>query len=372
MLSSNRAWGSTDRKFLAETVYEIVRWWRKLWFLAGEEPSANKEKIGKIIGIYLALKEYELPPWKEFEELNKKDFKSRFPLVDSDRRIAESIPDWLDETGIAELGDCWEKELHELNKQASLIIRVNTLKITSGLLKEKLRNEGIETAALQGYPDALKINSRSNVIGSACYKMGYFEVQDASSQCVAYFMDLKQGMTVIDACAGGGGKSLHIASIMKNRGKIIALDIHDRKLEELRKRAKRAEASIIETRVIIDANEIERLKETADRLLLDVPCSGLGIMRRNPDIKWKLSLQAVQEIRENQFQIISSYSTMVKPGGRVIYATCSILPSENEKIVQRFLRNNKNFILADEKKLLPSQTGYDGFYMAAIERSFLP
>jgi 16S rRNA (cytosine967-C5)-methyltransferase len=177
-------------------------------------------------------------------------------------------------------------------------------------------------------------------------------------------------MRVIDACAGAGGKSLHLAALLKNKGRIVALDTVDWKLEELKKRAKRAGAAdIIETRVIESMKSIKRLYDSADRLLLDVPCSGLGVLKRNPDAKWKLSEEFIKEVRQTQSTILNEYSPMVKPGGLMVYSTCSILPSENEKQVETFLNSNQGkFELIEENHLLPSE-GFDGFYMALIRRT---
>lgn len=175
-------------------------------------------------------------------------------------------------------------------------------------------------------------------------------------------------MRVIDACAGGGGKTLHLAALMQNKGKVLALDTVDWKLDELKKRAKRAGVGNIETRVIESSKSIKRLHESADRLLLDVPCSGLGVLRRNPDAKWKLSEKFLGEVRETQRKIVNDYSPMLKPGGLMVYSTCSILPSENEKQVESFINAHAGaYELLEQKHILPSE-GFDGFYMALIKR----
>jgi 16S rRNA (cytosine967-C5)-methyltransferase len=155
---------------------------------------------------------------------------------------------------------------------------------------------------------------------------------------------------------------------MHNKGRIIALDIHEWKLKELRKRAARAGADIIETRTVTTDKVIKRLEKSADRLLLDVPCSGLGTLRRNPDIKWKLTAEVLERIGREQYGILIAYCSMVKPGGIVIYSTCSILPSENEGVIDRFTREYGNFRKVGERKILPSESGADGFYMVALER----
>jgi 16S rRNA (cytosine967-C5)-methyltransferase len=156
---------------------------------------------------------------------------------------------------------------------------------------------------------------------------------------------------------------------MKNKGKILALDNADWKLEELMKRATRAGVSIIEPRPITTTKVVKRLKDKADRLLLDVPCSGLGVLRRNPDSKWRLTSEKIQEIKVLQAYILDKYSQMVKPGGKMVYSTCSILPSENQQQVKSFLsRVDGSFILEEEKSISPARNGFDGFYMARMKR----
>jgi 16S rRNA (cytosine967-C5)-methyltransferase len=179
-------------------------------------------------------------------------------------------------------------------------------------------------------------------------------------------MGLEAGMKVVDACAGAGGKSLHIAAMLKNKGAVVSMDIEERKLQELEKRAKRAGAAIIKTRVV-NSRAVSELNDFADRVLLDVPCSGLGVLRRNPDAKWKLTKEFIENIRLTQQEILSSYSKMLKPGGVLVYATCSILPSENDLQVKKFLEGNTGFEFIEDRKVMPSE-GFDGFYMAKLKR----
>jgi 16S rRNA (cytosine967-C5)-methyltransferase len=220
------------------------------------------------------------------------------------------------------------------------------------------------------YPDALLLNERRNVFRTKAFGQGFFEVQDASSQLVAPFLQAEPGMRVIDACAGAGGKSLHLAAIMKNKGKIIALDTEQWKLKELRRRAKRNGVDIIEARDISSSKVIKRLHDKADRLLLDVPCSGLGVLKRNPDAKWKLQPEYIDNLKNIQANILSEYSAMLKPDGIMVYATCSILPGENQMQVERFLsENNNRFSLLEQKFISPAESGFDGFYMARIIRN---
>ena len=181
-------------------------------------------------------------------------------------------------------------------------------------------------------------------------------------------LDVKPGMKVIDACAGAGGKSLHISDLMKNKGKIVSLDIHAWKLQELKLRARRNKSSIIETRHIENSKVIKRLKGYADRLLLDVPCTGSGVIKRNPDSKWKFSQKKLDELVKTQTDIIERYSKMVNEGGKMVYATCSIFPEENSGVVKAFLENNKDWQLDAEASILPHKFDSDGFYHATLSR----
>ena len=231
-------------------------------------------------------------------------------------------------------------------------------------------DEGIETLTLKDYPDALQLKERGNIFRTEAFKNGFFEVQDASSQLVADFLDVQPGMRVADTCAGAGGKSLHLASKMDNKGQVIALDIYGNKLKELKRRAKRNGAHNIETREIDSTKVIKKLHDKMDRVLIDAPCSGLGVLRRNPDAKWKLQPEFIENIKSTQQQILNDYSKMVKSGGKLVYATCSILPSENQNQVASFLKseNGKDFKLVKDKKVLASESGFDGFYMALLEK----
>ena len=177
-------------------------------------------------------------------------------------------------------------------------------------------------------------------------------------------------MTVVDACAGAGGKSLHLAALMENRGRLLSLDIHDWKLTELKRRARRAGVTNLEPRPITSSKVTKRLTEKADRVLLDVPCSGLGVLRRNPDAKWKLYPDAIDRVVQEQADILARYSRMVRPGGKLVYATCSVLPRENGDRVRHFLDSEagSGWVLEHEHSYLPQRDGYDGFYVSRLAR----
>lgn len=366
VLRANPKWGARDRRFIAETTYDIVRWYR----LFKELTNAKENDFWTLLGAWCMWNKIDLPDWEEFHKLSKPAFYERYDKAKHVLRISESIPDWLDILGTQELGAGWEEEIHALNEQAKVVLRVNTLKTTRQELQRSLMDDdGIETESLADYPDALILNERQNIFTRQQFKDGLFEVQDAGSQLISAFLQVKPGMRVIDACAGGGGKTLHLAALMKNKGRIISLDTEAWKLDELKKRARRAGASdTIETRVIDSSKVIKRLENSADRLLLDVPCSGLGVLKRNPDAKWKLSLDFIEKVKVTQQEILAGYSSMLKPGGVMVYSTCSILPSENEKQLESFLQANPGkFELLDQRALLPSE-GFDGFFMGRVKK----
>jgi 16S rRNA (cytosine967-C5)-methyltransferase len=372
LLKRDKRWGSRDRGFVAETTYDIVRWKRLYAEIAEVKEPFSRDDAWRLFAVWATLKGIKLPDWKYFEDTPTRKIKGRFDEASKIRKIKESIPDWIDTLGIEELGESvWSKELAKQNEQAEVILRVNTLKTTKKDLQLKLQSEDIETLEIKGYPFALKLVERTNVFKTEAFKMGWFEVQDASSQLVADFLDVKPGMKVVDACAGAGGKTLHLSALMENKGSLIAMDIYESKLKKLKIRARRNGAHNIDMRVINSTKPIKKLKEKADRLLIDAPCSGLGVIRRNPDSKWKLQPEFLDKIRETQQQILQEYSKILKPGGKMVYATCSVLPSENQTQVATFLTSEvgQKFKLIKDKSILAYKSGYDGFFMALLEKS---
>ena len=369
ILKSNPKWGSRDRGFIAENTYEIVRNWRLVNFLAGRDDIENQRAgtYREIIGIWLIIKGYDISNSPIFEKLDAEGILAKKQETQKDRKVFYSVPDWMDAYISKEIGERWDNELKALSQQAEVYLRVNTTKISKADLIALLNTKDVEVAEVKGVESALRLVKRLNVFSLEEFRKGFFEVQDAGSQMISELLDIQPEHRVIDACAGAGGKTLHMANIMNNKGRIIALDVEEHKLIELKSRAKRNGLSNIETR-LIESKTIKRLKESADRLLLDVPCSGLGVLKRNPDAKWKLKEEFLTEIQQVQANILENYSKIVKHGGKLVYATCSILPSENEKQVQKFLLNNPDFKLLTERKLSPAQDGFDGFYMALIER----
>jgi 16S rRNA (cytosine967-C5)-methyltransferase len=370
IMRANKYWDVRERSFVSDVTYDIVRNWRLLMVAAGAEGKLTEKTLWMIFGTYLVFDGYDLPPSAYFKGLNEKKVGAQLEKFYKIRKIRESVPDWLDALGEKELGKDWDKVIRALNQPPTVVLRANSLKTNPKELQKILEEEKITDASLIMWsPDAVELKFPRNVFRTEAFHKGLFEVQDASSQMVSEFLNVQSGMRVIDGCAGAGGKTLHLAALMKNKGRIIALDVKDRKLQELKKRAARADVRIVETRTIDSSKVVKRLKDTADRLLLDVPCSGLGVLRRNPDSKWKLNLEEIDRVKKIQREILSSFPEMTKVGGKMVYATCSILPSEGEEQVKWFLEQAGNkWNLLGEKRYSPDVHHADGFYMALLER----
>jgi len=371
-LKRDKRWGSRDRKFVAETIYEIVRWKRLYAEIAEVKEPFDRNNLWRLFSVWCVLKGIALPDWNQIEPTPTRRIKGKFDELSKIRKFRESIPDWIDEVAVSELGEeLWTKELAALNKQAEVILRTNTLNTTKEELQKELQDESIFTEFIPNHSDALRLVERANVFRTEVFKKGYFEVQDASSQLVAEYLDVGPGMKVIDTCAGAGGKTLHLASFMKNKGQIIAMDIYESKLKKLKIRARRNKVHNIDTRVIDSTKPIKKLYNKADRVLIDAPCSGIGVLRRNPDSKWKLQPEFLDNIKKVQQDILQKYSKMVKSGGKLVYATCSVLPSENQNQITEFLasESGKDFKLIKDNKVFAHTSGFDGFYMALLEKN---
>lgn len=353
-----------DRQFIAQTTYGIIRNYRFLYTIA----KCEKDNFWKILGAWMMWNKMPMPRWDEFGKLNSNNLAKHAKEAKTLRKIRESIPDWLDELGEKELGEQWDAEIKALNENPAVILRVNTLKITREELIATLKTEMVETKINDDFPDAIFLPRWKNVFRLQGFKDGLYESQDAASQEVARYLEVSPGMRVIDACAGTGGKTLHLAALMENKGRVIAMDTEEWKLNELKLRARRCGVSNLELRTIDSSKVIKRQANTADRLLLDVPCSGLGVLRRNPDAKWKLTPEYLEKLHQLQAKILTDYSVLLKKDGLMVYSTCSILPSENQQQVENFLKQNEKFSLVRDKTILPS-SGHDGFYMALLKKT---
>lgn len=373
-LKSQRKWGSSDRRLFAEAVYDLVRWWRKLLFIVDipwpEEDrwtTAEPNILARVIEAWCLLHDVELGKGLPRSGLKAEALRRVWTDSSLPRPVRLSVPDWLDQWAYEQLGDRWESIAAVLNEPAPVYLRANSLRITPAKLVAALASEKVEARVADGA--AVRLEKRANVFLTKSFKAGHFEVQDFSSQQVALLLAPQPGERIIDACAGAGGKSLHIAALMGNKGRVVSLDVAEKKLAQLRERSTRAGATCIETRVIDSTKVIKRLAESAERVLLDVPCSGLGVLRRNPDTKWKLNREDVEHVKQLQADILQRYSQMCKVGGVLVYATCSIMPEENEAQVTKFISQNETaWELESSRALWPEAGGPDGFFMARLKR----
>lgn len=376
-----KRFGSRDRKVISEAVYGIFRHKR---FIEGWENAAEKQD--ELFKPLAALVLEGLLGRKAFAEVwEGKDADKYFGLF-SRREIPggmnfdspaaklsfiHSFPAWVVERWIGRFGEAeCENLLRSLNERPPLVVRVNTVKISIEELISRLAAKGHEAVPTAMSPFGLKFRERFNVFELEEFTEGLFEVQDEGSQMVPLKVDPQPGEVVWDACAGGGGKTLMLAALMKNKGRVIATDIRPKKLEDIKKRAKRAGLFNIFPADLNRLDESKLIRAGADRLLIDAPCSGTGTLRRNPDAKWKMSLDKLSQCRADQFAILEKYTRYLKPGGRLVYATCSMEPEENEEVIEAFLREFTHFgRMADDIHLYPHQTGTDGFFIAQLIKS---
>jgi 16S rRNA (cytosine967-C5)-methyltransferase len=362
-------WDLKRKERYVTDVYNILRFYRKLETALGDIHSRNTQTYAWQLwgALTLLTGEESIPNWPEFTTLSLDDLNSR--LSQASEAQKHSYPDWLWERGEHELADKWPCVANALNQPAKTYLRTNTLKTDIATLQKALAKLNIATHRIDD-TQCLEVIKYGPLFKSDVFQNGWFEMQDAGSQKVANLLDVKPGQRIVDACAGAGGKSLHIASLMKNKGYILSMDIHQHKLDTLKKRAKRAGIHTLETRLIKSSKTVKRLKDKFDRVLLDVPCSGTGVFRRNPDAKWHLKSDNIDNLIVLQAEILQRYSQMCKPGGRLVYATCSVLPSENQQQIDKFLAVNEHFKLLEVHSLLPGYTSeFDGFYIAVLERS---
>ena len=356
LFRSNPKRGKRDRNFVAETAFEVTRWRRALGFLAGDE------SIEALCAAQWVRGGFEVPEWwpSHPDEVAAREAE----LPNQRRAIRESIPDWLDELGERELGETWDKEVAALNRRAPVFLRVNRLRIEVREAIGWLHSHGIEANPVPNAPDALMLPA-GKTLPKPLAAEGLVEIQDAGSQRIAPLLDVEPGMRVIDACAGAGGKALHLAALMQGKGEIVAMDISTAKLSELRRRATRAGTRIIRTETWRE-DTLKRYAGWADRVLIDAPCSGLGTLRRQPDLKWRLTAPSLEKTNRLQRRMLDHYPELLRSGGKFVYATCSVLPSENGGQLRNLVERDSRRAIEEELTVSPAETGWDGFFAARL------
>jgi 16S rRNA (cytosine967-C5)-methyltransferase len=405
---THRGLGSTERRMLAEAVYGLVRWDRRLNAIVDELIKAARgraEHLSPAARDQLLLLVYEarsgVDPGVVAAEAGRLLGGEVAPekLIDEDAGLGHSkgidrdairvsFPTWLLERYVVDMGHDEALALAaSMNQRAPLAIRVNTAKIEREALIEKLRSEGVTAHPAPLSPSGLVLETRINAFGLQSFQDGLFEVMDEGSQLVAEAVAPPPRGRILDACAGAGGKTLALAAILGGQGRVLALDVKGKKLEELRRRARRAGLSSVSAREIEPGKPLppDAKLESWDRVLVDAPCSGLGTLRRNPEARWRLTEKVVDSFPARQLGLLVDYAPLVAPGGRLIYATCTTLASENERVIERFLAERPDFTpfalkeifgraraetLGDgmNMRLWPHRHDTDGFFTAVLRR----
>lgn len=399
---ARRYLGAKDRRFIAEVTYGVIRNHLRLRFLAGEalrslgfhadalsaaaliavrgkdDPASAPEGWAEALAEIWPAE--GLPPCGTFlSVLGSTSLPGDDAVtVEHSLSLQYSIPEFVVHDWVRQWGAADARLLCEAsNRQAPVALRVNTLKCTREECADALRREGLDPSEGTLAPESLRLPGRTALQVTRAFKEGWCEVQDEGSQRVSHAAAVSPGMVVIDACAGAGGKTLHLAALMENRGRIFAVDVNRRKLKELEARSARAGVDIISASLSDDGLPPPRFgADEADLVFVDAPCSGTGTFRRSPWLKLTCSPETVAETVALQRKLLAAWAPLVRPGGRLVYATCSLLQSENQENVEWFLSVHRGFARAGrggaagepEKYLLPHRTGTDGFFVAVLER----
>jgi len=387
--------GARDRAFIAETAYAVLRRKRRLEFWVRRDPS---RKLGSKATpremVLLSLARVQGLSHRQLDAALQPDEAEWLDVIrgvdDSSMTLAEQLdlPDWLADRLATRMS---AEELMTLSRALStpapLDLRVNTLKTDREAVLAQLAREQLSAAACPYSPQGIRMKGKPALQKHPLFLDGSVEVQDEGSQLLGYLLAPKRSEMVVDFCAGAGGKTMLLGALMRSTGRLYAFDVSDKRLAKMKPRVARAGLSNVHPACLSGENDsrVKRLSGKIDRVLVDAPCSGLGTLRRNPDLKWRQSEQSVAELTIKQGQILAAASRLVRPGGRLVYATCSILAEENEGVVDAFLATHPDFarlsaqeVLAgqgitiecgEDMRLLPQTHGTDGFYAAVLERA---
>ncbi len=347
----HRNLGPRERATLAETVYTVLR--KKTLFEAlARSGSGPKERRLAILGFHAprnflqaALSDQEAKWLKDCDAVQPEE------LLPQHRH---NLPQWMADKLQAQVGDQFDALAASMLEPAPLDLRVNVLNAKRDAVQKELAKEGIKAEATPFSPWGLRVQDKPALTKLEAFKEGRIEVQDEGSQLLALLLDAKRGEMVVDFCAGAGGKTLAIGAQMRNTGRLYAFDVSAHRLEALKPRLARSGLSNVHPAALAHERDerVKRLAGKIDRVLVDAPCSGLGTLRRNPDLKWRQDEKAVAELTEKQLSILTSAARMVKSGGRLVYATCSVLPEENELIAEAFQKAHFDFVPLDAGEVL--------------------
>lgn len=377
--------GGRERGMIAEAVYALLRR-RSLYSHLAESGAGSQMRRLVLLGLSEAAGVDALAGLADTERAWLNDImtidRSSLPA-----QLRASMPDWIMDKLVSQLGEDEAMQLADaLNESAPLDLRVNVLKSDRDAVQAELTTAGITSELTPYSPLGLRIRKKPALQNMPIFKEGWVEVQDEGSQLLAQILGAKRGEMVADFCAGAGGKTLALGAWMRNTGRLYAFDVSEKRLAKLKPRLARSGLSNVHPVLIAHENDakIKRLAGKLDRVLVDAPCSGLGTLRRNPDMKWRQREQDIAELNDKQRSILASAARLIKAGGRLVYATCSLLEQENEAIVREFLTTHPDFILqpmsevmteqklplqmGDFLQMLPHRQHTDGFFAAVLER----
>ena len=404
---ANRQLGSGDRRLISEAVYGLVRWERRLEAVVDElltvvQGRGMPEPLSPAARQELKLIVYELrnglpvdAAKAEARRILRRDVDLAKAAADDAglgksaglerQALRLSYPTWMMDRLVTDLGEADALALAgAMNERAPLTVRCNGVKASREELVARLAEEGVVARPTELSPTGLLFETRVNAFGLSAFRDGLFEVMDEGSQLVAEAVAPPPRGRVVDACAGAGGKTLALAALLDGQGRLLALDSNGKKLEELRRRARRAGLSNVTAREVRGVELPAEAKRGAwDRVLVDAPCSGLGTLRRNPEARWRLTPKTVDGFPAQQLSLMVTYAPLVAPGGRLIYATCTLLRRENEEVVERFLAERRDFVPMPLKeiwgkeragrlgdgtylKVYPHSHATDGFFAAVL------
>lgn len=373
----NRKLRTFERNAIAETIYTILRNYYKLTTAIGTNP------IKLVACAWVKLFKLSKSDWEKVTIIRHNDFAQ---LANFDYAKLE-LPEWI----VARLSQKMTiNEIIQLDQamssMAPLTVRVNTVKISRNDLLAKFAEQGIQAESTKHSPYGIKLANKASLMQNQLFSDGCFEVQDEASQLSGILLNAKRSEMVVDFCAGSGGKTLLLGMMMRNSGRIYAFDVNDRRLSNLAPRLARSGLSNVYPQLISHENDtrVKRLAGKIDKVFVDAPCLGLGTIRRNPDLKFRQTEQSLEEINAKQHAILKSASRLVKAGGYILYATCSILAEENQKVIEKFLAENDEFsivnlhefaestglTLADERylELFPHIHNTDGFFACLLQK----
>jgi 16S rRNA (cytosine967-C5)-methyltransferase len=381
----HRQLGHADRAFVAETVFAVLRRGRSIEARCAGQ-LADRRRLLATLAIVRGWSQRELAPVLKASEEEWLATAKAVPEADLPPAVRCDLPDWLYARLEKQFGADEVLALaRAMNQSAPLDLRVNTLKGDRDTLLAKLAADDIAATPGSLSPLAVRLRDKPALAKHPLFLEGAFEVQDEGSQLLGFLLEPKRGEMVVDFCAGAGGKTLLLGALMRNTGRLYAFDVSDKRLTNLKPRLARSGLSNVHPARIEHERDqkIKRLAGKADRVLVDAPCSGLGTLRRNPDLKWRQDEKSVAELTVKQAAILDAAATLVRPGGRLVYATCSLLSAENDDIVAAFLEKHPDFSLlpasavlgkqgiaceGDVLRLLPHKHNTDGFFAAAMER----